>query len=377
MTLAAKLGQVGETSIQLPSPSVAPARIAGLDELRGLSILWVLVCHGTVLWKWMPSSFSGYGFHGVVLFFIISGYLITRILIDSLGSAQFFRKFYLSRIFRIWPLMLLALAVSLVIDPKGVLALPFNLLMVNNYAYAFGIEPMVRTDVMWSLAIEEQYYLIWPAVAFLTGGKRAFAACAMVLMFLGLCFDSGMLPHGGGIIFKTTQGDMQYIAMGALLAFGKSGIRMMLAVWAVFFAAFLAKFGVVNGFLEFRWVWYGVTFVLGVLVAYTLEKRPLIMWSPLAYIGKICFGLYIIHFFISWGTLSLLGRGTFLPGAVYLALSFVLAALSFKYFEKPILDSRRGIIASDRKTVAVFAGMGLMILVCVVILIPHLTFARH
>jgi len=153
MTLAAKLGLFGETKIQLPSSAAAPSRIAGLDELRGLSILWVLLCHVTVLWKWMPASFSGYGFHGVVLFFIISGYLITRILIDSLGSDQFFRKFYISRIFRIWPLMLLALAVSLVIEPKGILALPFNLLMVNNYAYAFGVEPMVRTDVMWSLAI--------------------------------------------------------------------------------------------------------------------------------------------------------------------------------------------------------------------------------
>ena len=83
-------------------------RIAGLDELRGLSILWVMLCHGSVLWKWILSSFGGFGFHGVVLFFVISGYLITRILFETKVNNQYFGRFYINRIFRIWPLMLLA-----------------------------------------------------------------------------------------------------------------------------------------------------------------------------------------------------------------------------------------------------------------------------
>ena len=140
------------------TPGVASKlRIAGLDELRGLSILWVMICHGAVLWTWMPLVLNGYGFHGVVLFFIISGYLITRILLDSTAKEGYFTTFYINRLVRIWPLMLVALVVSALIWPSTARQAVFNLLMINNYAYAYGVEPMMRTDVMWSLAIEEQF----------------------------------------------------------------------------------------------------------------------------------------------------------------------------------------------------------------------------
>ena len=73
--------------------SLRDARIPGLDELRGLSILWVVWCHGTSLWTWMPSVFSGYGFHGVVLFFVISGFLIPLSQLDDLRrQACFFAR---------------------------------------------------------------------------------------------------------------------------------------------------------------------------------------------------------------------------------------------------------------------------------------------
>ncbi|KDD66083.1 hypothetical protein V466_26065 [Pseudomonas mandelii PD30] len=374
MTLAAKIGDVLELSAAKPLVIHQSKRILGLDELRGISILWVMWCHGTALWSWMPSVFSGYGFHGVVLFFIISGYLITKILIDQQGQPKYFSSFYISRIFRIWPLMLLALVVSALLFPDKIGAGVYNLLMVNNYAYAKGVEPMVRTDVMWSLAIEEQFYLIWPAVAFLLGGGRAFAVCAAVIVFVGLGFDADLIPRGAGIIFKTTHGNMQYIAMGALIAFGRNGIKLLLAAWLAFFVFWLGAKGVVNGIEEFRWIWWGVSFVLALLVAYTVEKGPLVTSFPLAWVGKLCFGIYLIHFFISWSVLEIFGKGIVLPGVLYFVVSLVLSYLSFRYFEKPILDMRQSIIASEKKVALVFTLMGLMILVCVISLI---TVVKH
>lgn len=346
-------------------------RIRGLDELRGLSIGWVVVCHGTVLWTWMPSSFSGYGFHGVVLFFIISGYLITRILNDSRGNAHYFSHFYVNRLFRIWPLMLLALLVSGVVWPEHARQVVFNLLMISNYAYAYGIEPMMRTDVMWSLAIEEQFYLIWPVLTFLLL-PRAQAWVASAIVVLGLSFDAGLIPGGQVIIFKTTHGNMQYIAMGALIALGPHGLRFMLGAWGAFFAFYLAMRGGLPAVPEFRWIWYGVTFLLGLLVHYTVHKRPIFEWKPLAELGKLCYGIYLIHFFISWTILEKFGRGVFWHGFAYLVISLVLAMLSFRYFEQPALRLRSHVIASERAQVMLFAAMGLMTLVCVIALIPTL-----
>lgn len=347
------------------------SRIAGLDELRGLSILWVMLCHGTSIWTWMPSSFSGFGFHGVVLFFIISGYLITKILIDVKGEPYYFSGFYINRFFRIWPLMIVALVVSALLWPEKMGAGIFNLLMINNYAYAYGIEPMVRTDVMWSLAIEEQFYLIWPAFTFLLG-RKTLALSASLIVFVGLSFDAGLIPGGGGIIFKTTHGNMQYIAMGALIAIGPSGIKWLLAAWGTFFISYLKINGFLSGLESFRWIWYGVSFLLAVIVSFTVYQKPVLTWPPLASVGKLCYGLYLIHFFISWATLEYFGAGVVWQGVFYLIVSFLLAFLSYRFFEKPVLGFRRHVMAFERLRVLLFAVLGLMILVCVVSLIPTL-----
>lgn len=376
MNLQARLDR-GYAEIQTSgSSSAAIPRVAGLDELRGLCILWVMWCHSTSLWNWLPSSFAGYGFHGVVLFFIISGYLITQILIKTEKQPGYFKKFYINRVMRIWPLMIVALAVSAIIDPSLIGRVVFNLLMINNFTYAYGIEPMVRTDVMWSLAIEEQFYLIWPMVVFILP-RNWLAPFVALIVFAGFAMDSGLLPHGAGIVFKTTQGNMQYIAMGALIAFGRTGIKWLVGAWLAFFTFWLLKYGVQNGLDNFRWVWYGVTFILGWLVVYTVERRPILECRPIAYVGKICFGLYLIHFFISWGTLSLLGSGVWLPGCIYLTLSLVLSAFSFRYFEKPILDMRQSIIGSPSGSVVLLGGLGVMALICVISLVPILSLSKH
>lgn len=313
-------------------------RVRGLDELRGISILFVMLCHGTVLWNWMPSEFSGYGFHGVVLFFIVSGYLITRILMDTRDTPSYFSTFYINRFFRIWPLMLVALLVSALLNSATAKYVVFNLLLVNNYAYAYGIEPMFRTDVMWSLAIEEQFYLIWPALVALLAGKRLKAAATLIVL-LGLMFDAGLIPSGAGPVFKTTHGNMQYIAMGALIATGRDGVRWIVGAWAAFILIWMVSRGM-YALADFRYIWHGISFMLALLVHGTVHGRLALSNRFLAHSGRLCYGLYIIHFFVSAYTLQFLGQGVFLPGAVYVGISFLFATASLRFFEIPVMRKR-------------------------------------
>jgi peptidoglycan/LPS O-acetylase OafA/YrhL len=344
-------------------------RLAGLDELRGLATLWVMWCHSASLWTWVPPGFGGYGYHGVVLFFIISGFLITRILMKDEGQPLYFCRFYMNRIFRIWPLMLVALALSGIVWSSELPKIFYNFLMINNYAYAYGIEPMVRTDVMWSLAIEEQFYLLWPAVFFLVRKERIGMVIFLVIL-AGLLFDSGLIYGGAGPIFKKTHGAMHYIAMGTAFALGaRTGLRVLLAAWGVFLLWYaLAHHG---DFSAFRWYWHGITLALALLVYATIHLRPLIRAGWLAAIGKRCYGAYLIHFFVSSTTLKFLGSGSWLPGVTFFAASLALTWISFRYFEWPVLQLRERFIASDRLKAALFGVFTLLVLISVVMLIPR------
>lgn len=331
-------------------------RIGGLDELRGLSILWVMLCHGSVLFTWLPSSLGGYGFHGVVLFFIISGYLITKILLQQVESGEPLAHFFIRRALRIWPLMLVALAIGAAMMPHYAGAIAFNLLLVNNYAMAFGIEPVFRTDVMWSLAIEEQFYLLWPFVIFGLR-RRALPFALGGIILTGFCFDAGLLKSPWTLpIFKSTYGCMQYIALGAAVALGRKGLNAALAALGAFVLLFALKHGS-HALEQFRTIWWGITVALFALVYVTVHQRPLVHSAVLAFSGRLCYGLYIIHFFLSWLILSRLGPGLIVPGALYFAASFALALASFHLLEKPALSLRPVLEASPRLQVWLLAAV--------------------
>jgi peptidoglycan/LPS O-acetylase OafA/YrhL len=349
-----------------PKPSLL-RRVQGLDELRGLSIIWVFICHGTGLTTWMPKAFAGYGYHGVVLFFMISGYLITRILLESRDHEHYFSRFYINRVFRIWPLMLLALLLSALVWPEYARSGVLNLLLVNNYGMAVGVVPPMRTDVMWSLAIEEQFYLFWPVLLWLLAGRQVLAVIGVIIL-LGLAFDAQLLPGGHMIIHKATHGTMQYIAMGAAVAFGMGGLRIVLAAWGVFLAWWMLKNGL-SDWRDFRWIWYGVTFALGLLVFYTVHGRSILKNRPLATIGKLCYGLYIIHFFVSVLALYLFGKSVWQAPLAYVVLSLLLAVLSYHYFELPIQNRRVAFYDNKKFQIGLFAGFAFMGLICVVYLV--------
>ena len=158
-----------KTSFSLPS------YIPQFDGLRALSILAVFIAHSEFLRSLPGAVILEYGRIGVDLFFVLSGFLITGILLDSKGSSHYFRNFYIRRALRIWPLYYLILLIIYLLTSQflpqmkdGNVWLYFTVYIQNlflNLKIPYGLEPT------WSLAVEEQFYMTWPLLVFLLKTK--------------------------------------------------------------------------------------------------------------------------------------------------------------------------------------------------------------
>src|SRR5260221_4024268 len=172
------------------SRAVADERIPALDGLRGVAILMVLLNHFVPNRNYAPSHVMTWlsnaarsGWAGVDLFFVLSGFLITGILIEAKASPHYFRNFYMRRVLRIFPLYYGALVLVLVtLPPLHVFNWSsFATVWQNqlwNWSYCTNVGmwhtdglgfscPQVNLGHFWTLAIEEHFYLVWPAIVFL------------------------------------------------------------------------------------------------------------------------------------------------------------------------------------------------------------------
>ncbi len=164
-----------QTAARVAERSPSARHISELDGVRAIAIWLVLASH---LFETPPSDVRGiamlpgfvrftvhHGFLGVDLFFVLSGYLITGILLRSkhLGTRDYFAKFYTRRALRIFPLYFLVFAVIMLAYGSRYLSfLPLGLLFAANMGSVFGINAPPSATPYWSLAVEEQFYLIWP-----------------------------------------------------------------------------------------------------------------------------------------------------------------------------------------------------------------------
>lgn len=219
------------------------ARLPALDGLRGIAILLVMFYHFSYSGSFAPSlspvdaayaRISGIGWVGVDLFFVLSGFLITGILYDSRARVGYFSSFYARRVLRIFPLyyafVLLLLPVAARVgapepahlleklhDFRGwYLGYAVNFMLVFNGGWKADI---LGTAHLWSLAVEEQFYLVWPPLVLLLS-RRALIRTSTVLVVLALVARVALRLGGAGEVaaYVLPFARMDALLLGALVA---------------------------------------------------------------------------------------------------------------------------------------------------------------
>lgn len=211
----------------------ARAHIPALDGLRGIAILLVVPHNADIFsnasaWLWPAALLAHAGWIGVQLFFVLSGFLITRNLLDTRHDENYLKAFYGRRVLRIFPLYFITLLVGLVVLPQfvhfspGALASHHNQLwlwtFLSNWAQPYGLD-VSGFSHFWSLAVEEQFYLLWPFVVLIAAGSRLLWICValVVLALLSrvLMLEAGAKPE---MLYMFTNCRMDALAMGAAAA---------------------------------------------------------------------------------------------------------------------------------------------------------------
>jgi len=356
-----------------PSTEHLPA----LDGLRGIAIVLVLM-HGFDLIHaeggiaHAADLLLDIGWIGVQLFFVLSGFLITGILLDTRTSPTYYRSFFLRRVLRILPLYYGVLLVAFVILPR-IVAMPpdhgehqlWLWIYVANFAAPIGYGEPSFTH-FWSLCVEEQFYLLWPFLV-RGAGRRGVIAVGTLLVFVAIASrlyirHAFAEPQMHEMVYDFTPCRMDALAVGALAAALLRGERG---------AQWIARIGAT------RWIAGGVVLLLVALAAgrlnrigagmqtygYTLiafafaavligalarEAWPArwLGWAPLRRCGLYSYGMYVfyapLHIFVGLPLMQRLGRAPTLAEAIAYEIAagiatFAVAAVSYHVYERRFL----------------------------------------
>ena len=341
--------------------------IASLDGLRGIAVLFLMLVHGSY-------GFFGGGVPRVDLFYIMSGFLITYLLYSEfLSTGQIaIKKFYGRRALRIFPALIVCIILSNVLWPYTKLytendrtvATFSSLFFFNNFVYE---DVLGNMNHLWSLSVEEHFYLIWPVITFfilfrLSNTNRivfVFALLVGVEIFRIIAFHnqdgwrSGIFwidPYG----FTLCRIDC--ILIGALLFFvlytekynhatlsSSSYDNLLMIGLAVIFLISALMLELKNP----RWLNGGflITNILAasaVLLAIRNPNHPILTHKALLWIGRRSYGIYLYHvpIFMYMERFRLLDNMTNLVIVTFFrfAISIAVAALSYRYIEQPILE---------------------------------------
>jgi len=371
------------------STSTSPTRVTGyankyiapIDGLRALAVVAVLLYHLGV--KWIPG-----GFLGVDLFFVISGYVITRLILDSINSANALdlRAFYRARIRRLYPALLLMIIVTslliLAFAPDGVHRfvedLPYVLTGTNNwhlvalhqdYFQINGRPPLLQHT--WSLAVEIQFYLVWPIILYFIWkrfGKRNIAPIALLIAVgsgVALFVNSLRLDHATAsrishVYFGTDTHSLGlFIGSALAVSWVPANLSAVITQRAQDFIdgiGLIGLLGLVGTFLyisESNATLYRIAFPLAALfgsmtiaslVHPASRVAPLFVSKPVLWLGQRSYGIYLWHWVIFQMTrpsIDLAASSLLALNIARFLLVLVAADISLRYFELPF---RRGVI---------------------------------
>ncbi len=343
-------------------PSWLPTYIPELQGLRGIAVLSVVLyhCHPRFTGTWFyPVSL--WGWTGVNLFFVLSGFLITSILLESRNKPHYFRNFYGRRALRIWPVYVLVLIVCYLNAPwfigptvwVAIRTAPWwaYLLFLQNL-FHLTLPPAIGPT--WSLAIEEQYYFLWaPVVRVL----RAPWLLVCILASFLIAAPLFRMSHFSWITPTHTLTHIDGIAMGSLLALGLYTLpirrRVWLAIGLIAMPVGLISAATIAGGTAFLDTALTTLFGGAVLssIASTGARNPvnaILSRGPLAYYGRISYGLYMTHImvFVYFGWFDARMDSHGMPGSmavvVFRLVATTLIATALWYgFESRILRLKR------------------------------------
>lgn len=357
--------------MQLPAPPAARNPTAGcaraqrlghrpaLDGLRGVAILLVILFH-------MQSSlvfccFAPGGFVGVDMFFVLSGFLITTLILERADTDRGLVAFYRRRALRLLPALVFFLSVHAAVvwrlqadamDAVGSGTL-MSLSYLMNWFEAAGRVELISLSHTWSLAVEEQFYVVWPIVLLFVH-KRMPAArlsryvAAMILIIA--VWRAGLLFTG------TDWHELQYrtdtradaLLVGAWVALRKPTFaRLTQPVMSTLASAALTTIVILASLLPVsHWAWYygglsAVAVLSGVVVVAALDGRwslhPLLVSRPVESLGRLSYSVYLWHApiflgVVAWGPSSVTARVV-----LALALTAAMSTVSYVFVEQPAL----------------------------------------
>jgi peptidoglycan/LPS O-acetylase OafA/YrhL len=319
-----------------------------LDALRAFAVIGVLISH---LW-----GVPVFGHLGVRLFFVLSGFLITDILLRMRENAAFprdfrsaIRAFYARRTLRIWPAYYALLFSALILDIQNIRDVGiWHVLFGSNFLFSIRDDhvPWV-TSPYWSLAIEEQFYLVWPAIVLLAKDS-ALPRLSAALVFVGFAYTAIVSADQYGLAaYYFPPASFDALGMGAYLAVAlfRTGAfpKWMLPLGAI---ALVPSIVIAAGGYRF---WFTETLTtLPMAAAIILSVRGyggvwgvVMGWKPLICMGKISFGIYLYHSFVLAGifevssTLPILAQKGAVVFFVGTALTILVATASWFLIEAP------------------------------------------
>lgn len=360
-----------------------------IDGLRAVSVLVVLFYHAGL-------TLFGGGYIGVDVFFVISGYLITSIIVRDIENGSFsIAKFYERRCRRILPALIVVVIASVVagfllfgpneLIELGQSAVATSLFSSNFFFYsesdyfdrASELKPLLHT---WSLAVEEQYYILFPLLLLFISrkGGRRYALWLISLTFISLMLCIVTSIQNASAVFYLFPGRAWEILLGGLLAIGfipkpksqlsrdmASGLGLLLIMYSVFFFTGEASFPGSAALIPVL----GATFIIWAGIEGKSFIGRALALRGLVFIGLISYSLYLWHWpILVFSKYYAIVELNILQKSTLFVVVFILSIFSWRYIETPF---RRNVFHKNRFmlfTTSAFASLGALIIGLVIML---------
>ena len=351
----------------MTGPAGAPSQLPHmpqLDGLRAYAVMAVLLHHLLDV-PILPEALApNWGLIGVRLFFVLSGYLITGLLIQAmnearageLSSSSIIARFYARRALRIFPVYYLVLLATLLFGPPDARE---QVPWLATYTYNFRISALGwYPDYFahfWSLCVEEQFYLLWPCIV-VFAPRRYLAGCAIAMIVAAPLYRWAAVADGVNAVamYTLTPSSLDALGIGALLALGTRGqpaspaldraLRLTALPAACGGLLLLSGWETANSvLLETLVAVIFVALIAGASRGYTGWARFALEARPIAYLGKISYGVYVYHLLVPYllnASLRSFGVEPLADGVARFGLcstaTIALASLSWHVLERPM-----------------------------------------